>query len=149
MSEKKADREKMTLADELARQSGKTVYIGARSSFFFIGPADEAASDLLTVCAMLRRIASMRSANSSAASRPPSRAPSKKRGKICADDADRLGKRRVLSVYDHDIGSGIPGNPGRSGGSGGVVIIIEGREFGMFWSREEYLAERAKLPPVV
>jgi len=135
----------MTLADELARQSGKTVYIGARSSFFFIGPADEAASDLLTVCAILRRIASMRSANSSSASRPPSRAPSKKRLKICADDADRLGKRRVLSVYDHDIGSGVPGKPG---GSGGVVIIIEGREFGMFWTREEYLAERAKLTPV-
>ena len=113
----------VTLEDELASHGSETVYLGARSSFFFIGPADEAKENLSLISTMLRRIASL-SRNASRRSR---------RWKIYPEDGRKLGRRKVISCYKHDMCGG------------GTVIIIEGKEFGMFWTRLEYLAERERL----
>lgn len=113
-----------TLAKELAKYKGRNVYIGARSSFFFIGPSEEALAELPFISTMLRHIASV--SRRMGASRH-------KHIKLNAEEGRKLGRRKVLKAYEHDMYGG------------GMVIIIEGKEFGMFWTREEYLAERKKL----
>lgn len=113
-----------TLAKELAKYKGMNVYIGARSSFFFIGPSEEALAELPFLSAMLHHIASV-SRRMGAAKR--------RRIKVNKDEGRRLGSRKVIKAYEHDMYGG------------GMVILIEGKEFGMFWTREEYLAERKKL----
>ena len=116
-----------TLEEELASHGSETVFIGARSSFFFIGPADEAREDLSLISAMLRRIASLsRKKSKTSASR-------RKRWRLGDFDGEKLGRRKVIETYKHDMCGG------------GKVILIEGKEFGMFWTRHEYLAERERL----
>lgn len=113
-----------TLSKELAKYKGRNVYIGARSSFFFIGPSEEALAELPFISAMLHHIASV-SRRMGASKR--------QRIKVNEEEGRRLGCRKVLKAYEHDMcGSG-------------VVILIEGKEFGMFWTRDEYLSERKKL----
>lgn len=113
-----------TLANELAKCRGRNVYIGARSSFFFIGPSEEALAELPFISAMLRHIAIV--SRRLGSSRHP-------RIKVDEGGGRRLGDRRVLKAYEHDaLGSG-------------MVILIEGKEFGMFWTRDEYLSERKRL----
>lgn len=121
--EENKDRDR-TLASELAKYKGRNVYIGARSSFFFIGPSEEALSDLPLLGAMLRHIALV-SRRMGVAKRL--------HGKIDNEEGRRLGCRKVIKSYEHDM-CGI-----------GVVILIEGDEFGMFWTRDEYLSERKRL----
>ena len=121
--EENKDRDR-TLISELAKYKGRNVYIGARSSFFFIGPSEEALSDLPLLSAMLRHIALV-SRRMGVAKRL--------HGKIDKEEGRRLGCRKVIKSYEHDMfGSG-------------VVILIEGDEFGMFWTRGEYLSERKRL----
>lgn len=112
-----------TLKDKLALHKGETVYIGARSSFFFIGPAYEALEDLALISAMMKRIASL--------SRRASRR--RKKLRINPEEGKKLGSRKVLNSYAHDMCGG------------GEVIIVEGNEFGAFWTRREYVAERERL----
>ena len=111
------------LVDELAKHKGKTVYIGARSSFFFIGPAEEALSELPFLVLMMHRIALLASHK---------RVVGKKL-KSVNEEGVKLGQRAVKDVYGHDVAND------------GIVIIIEGKEFGMFWTREEYLAQKKIL----
>ena len=111
-----------TLHDELVKYKDRNVYIGARSSFFFIGPAQEALDELSLLGAMLHHIAAV-----------IHRTAARKRRKLIESEGSRLGQRRVIKSYEHDMfGSG-------------MVILIEGGEFGMFWTRNEYVAERKKL----
>lgn len=112
----------VTLKDELAKHIGKTVYIGARSSFFFIGPAEEALSSMAFLVLMMRRIALM-----------TSKKVSSRRLKLAMDNGEKLAQRLVKQVYDHDMCGG------------GTCIIIDGKEFGMFWTREEYLVQKKAL----
>ena len=114
-----------TLSEELARHHGKTVYIGSRSSFFYVGPAEEASASLGFISLMMRRIALITGMGTSK--------PRSRRFKIGPDDGEKLGRRKVLRVYDHDMCGE------------GICIIIEGREFGMFWTRSEYLAQKKLL----
>lgn len=104
-----------TLKDELAKHVGDTVYIGARSSFFFIGPAEEALSSLPLICLLLRKKEDVARYLKSA-----------------QKDGNKLGSRKVKKVYDHEIDKG-------------KTIIIEGKEFGMFWTRQEYLGQKMAL----
>ena len=115
--------QKCRLVDELAKHKGKTVYIGARSSFFFIGPAEEALSELPFLVLMMHRIALLASHK---------RVVGKKL-KSVNEEGVKLGQRAVKYVYGHDVAND------------GIVIIIEGKEFGMFWTREEYLAQKKIL----
>lgn len=124
MSAEQESIRKCSLIDELAKHRGKTVYIGSRSSFFFVGPAEEALASLGFLSLMLNRIAAIATGKADSHSR---------RMRINLDDGDKLGKRKVLKVYDHDM----------CGGE--TCIIIEGREFGMFWTRSEYLAQKKIL----
>ena len=112
-----------TLKDELAKHIGETVYIGARSSFFFIGPAEEALASLAFLVLMMRRIAFL-STRKHVVNR---------RLKSAQEDGVKLGERKVKKVYNHDMANS------------GVVVIIEGKEFGMFWTRGEYLLQKKLL----
>ena len=103
-----------TLRDELARHMGKTVFLGARSSFFYVGPCEEAISDLFLIGLMECSYTAIGHSNGSSRSRSRFRLK------------DRLvGERPVVDVYDRDDG---------------VVILVEGGGFGTFWTRNEYLA---------
>jgi hypothetical protein len=112
-------KEVTTLKEELAKHIGETVFIGARSSFFFIGYAEEALSSLPLICLMLRKRENVA------------------RYLKCAQrDGEKLGSRKVKKVYDHELG-------------GGKTIIIEGKEFGMFWTRQEYLGQKKALEELI
>jgi len=112
------------LIDELARLKGKNVMIGVRSSFFFIGPAEEAVTDIHLAGLMARFCVAL------AAGKRIS--PNALRKAATAED---LGKRKVIRSYVRDP----------AGGDGDVVILVEGREFGAFWTRDEYLDGRRAL----
>lgn len=112
------------LVDELAKHRGKTVFLGVKSSFFFVGPCEEALSDLKfldilerSYAAFMGRKIGFAQANVTGMSREP-----------C------IAERRVVSVYKRD-----------SGRKGEVVILLEGKGFGMFWTRSEYCAGRDVL----
>lgn len=125
MDKKLGNEQVCCLSDELAKHIGKMVYIGARSSFFFIGPAEEALASLTFLVLMMRRIASLfLSTRKYVVNR---------RLKSAQEDGVKLGERKVKKVYNHDMADD------------GVVVIIEGKEFGMFWTREEYLVQKKLL----
>ena len=108
-----------TLMDVLARCHGKTVLIGVRSSFFFIGPCEEAISDIDLLGIMARCCVAL----------------------VAHNDISRflnpcdIGQRKVLKTYVR--------NPDYAADE--IVIVIEGREFGSFWTREEYLSGKCAL----
>lgn len=109
------------LVDELRKHIGKTVCIGVRSSFFFIGPADEAIKDI--------RLLGMMS-------------------KLCVAIASRrsIGRKALKSAVSSDIGERIVQRVyNRNPNNDEKVIIVEGGEFGAFWNREEYIAGRKVL----
>lgn len=110
------------LRDELARHMGKTVFLGARSSFFYVGPCEEAISDLFLIGLMECSYAAI--GRSTKTDSDPSKSRSKSRSKFKIKEA-LVGDRRVTEVYDRDDG---------------VVILVEGGGFGTFWTRKEYLA---------
>jgi hypothetical protein len=113
--------EERTLAKELENHLGKTVFLGVRSSFFFVGPCEEARSDLVLIDRMERAFAAF---------------IGRKIGFAKVDSLNMtrtpIGERPVSEVYVRE-----------SGEDGEVVIILEGREFGAFWSRQEYLKGKA------
>ena len=118
------DAQHITLMDELARHKGKTVYLGVKSSFFFVGPCEEAVRDISFIDIVERSYAAFMG---------------RKTGFVQANAAAMRGEpkiadRRVVKVYPRD-----------SGRRGEVVILLEGRGFGMFWTRREYLAGRGVL----
>ena len=55
--------------------------------------------------------------------------------KISISYSDDIGRRKVVKTYVR--------NPGY--GDNEIVIIIEGRELGSFWTREEYLDGKQEL----
>ena len=112
------------LIDELAAHIGKNVMIGVRSSFFFIGPAEEAISDIHIVGLLAKFCIAF-----SAHKRVSKRALRK------AEISEDVGMRKVVRTYVRDP-IGIDDD---------VVIIVEGKEFGAFWTREEYLDGRKAL----
>lgn len=115
------EQEDICLSDELARHKGKTVFIGVRSSFFFIGPSEEASHDLVEIGLMARCCVPL-SAHKDITrflKRPP----------------EDIGRRKVLKTYVR--------NPDY--GDDEIVILVEGKEFGAFWTREEYLAGMREL----
>lgn len=111
----------VSLMEELAHQSGKTVLIGVRSSFFFIGPAEEAMSDIDLIGKMSQACVSLVSQN---------RIPKSMMKKM---ESSNIGERRVVRTYPRDSSDDE------------VVILIEGSEFGAFWTRDEYLSGRRAL----
>ena len=109
-----------TLAQELPLHRGETVWIGIRSSFQYVGPAEEAISDLDVIDAMRVYFSEQMGEKVGFA----------KIGK--SDLGVPIGTRMVKKVYPRgDAGTG-------------TIIIVEGREFGWFWSREEYLKGKKK-----
>lgn len=109
-----------TLIDELARLKGKTVMLGVRSSFFFIGPSEEALADIEAVGMMAKACVAL-VAN---------------KGIKRAEKVD-IGSRRVVKTYVR--------NEATLDTPEEVVVLVEGSEFGAFWTREEYLAGRRTL----
>ena len=116
--------ERKCLIDELAANSGKNVMIGVRSSFFFIGPAEEAIADMHIVGLMARFCLPFYSHK---------KVPFKVLKK--ASMSEDVGKRKVLRTYLRDP----------IGNDDDIVIIVEGNEFGAFWTRDEYLDGRKAL----
>ena len=112
------------LIDELAAQSGKNVLIGVRSSFFFIGPAEEAIADMHLVGLLARFCVAF------ASNKRVSKNSLRK-----AEMSEDIGKRKVLRTYVRDP----------AGNEDDVVIIVDGKEFGAFWTRDEYLDGRKAL----
>lgn len=110
----------MTLLSELAKCTGKTVCIGARSSFFFIGPAEEAIRDIGIMGAIARfSVAIM----------------AHKRVKLPKDlSIGDMGSRRIVRKYIRDAVNGKE-----------TVFIVEGSEMGAFWTRGEYLVGKKTL----
>jgi len=113
------------LIDELSRHNGKTVLLGVRSSFFFIGPCEEAQRDMRLIGLMARVCVAI------AAHKKLSVAVLTKLRNAPGD----IGERRVVRTYVR--------NPDLGGDE--IVILIEGKEFGSFWTRDEYLAGRQTL----
>lgn len=114
--------EKRTLRDELPLHKGETVFIGVRSSFFFIGPAEEALEGLDMLDSLERAYAEYLGGRIGFA-------------RITKPEvAKHIGDRLVKEAYQRD--------PFRKGEA---VIIVEGKEFGGFWSREEYLKGRDRF----
>ena len=113
------------LIDELPKYNGKTVLLGVRSSFFFIGPCEEAQRDMRLIGLMARVCVAV------AAHKKLSVAVLTKLRNAPGD----IGERRVVRTYVR--------NPDLGGDE--IVILIEGKEFGSFWTREEYLAGRQTL----
>ena len=109
----------MRLVDVLAENKGKTVMIGVRSSFFFVGPSEEALLDLHAIGIMARCCVAL--------------AAGKDKSRYLAS-SDDIGERRVLKTYLRSPDY-----------CDDVVIIVSGREFGAFWTRDEYLAGRKIL----
>lgn len=112
---------KRSLKEELAAHSGKVVLLGARSSFFFIGPAEEAMADWHLLSQMVKLCGPL--------------AAHKDVTGLLPVDMDDVGERRVVKSYVRD----------EDYCKDQVVIIVEGRELGAFWSREEYLAGKDAL----
>ena len=113
---------KRCLLDELALHKGKTVMIGARSSFFFIGPSEEAISDIETLGLMNKYCVTLYN--------------HKKLPKSAAlERGSEVGNRDVRDVFA----------PISAPRSESVVILVSGKEFGMFWTRDEYLSGRKAL----
>lgn len=106
--------------DELRRQKGKTVMLGVRSSFFFIGPSEEALVDIEAVGMMAKACVSL-AAN---------------KGLRRVERTD-IGSRKVVRTYVRSHAT--LESPEE------VVILIEGSEFGAFWTRDEYLSGRKAL----
>lgn len=111
-----------TLHDELAKHIGKTVFLGARSSFFYIGPCEEAISDLFLIGLMECSYAAIGRASKNEDGSLNNQHKPRSKFKI---KESLVGDRRVTEVY---------------GRGDGVVIIVEGGGFGAFWTRNEYLA---------
>ena len=109
-----------TLVDELRRQKGKTVMLGVRSSFFFIGPSEEALEDIDAIGIMARACVSL--------------AANKSVRHVSRQD---IGCRKVVKTYVRSLAT--LDSPEE------VVILIEGNEFGAFWTRDEYLSGRKAL----
>lgn len=110
-----------SLIDELSRHKGKTVMLGVRSSFFFIGPSEEAIADIRIVGIMAHVCVAI--------------SMNKRPSKSAIAKVEDIGKRRVVKTYVR--------NPDDGGDE--IVILVEGSEFGSFWSRDEYLAGRRAL----
>lgn len=109
-----------TLLSELAKCAGKTVCIGSRSSFFFIGPAEEAMEDMPILGAIARFCVALLA---------------HKHVKLPKNLAmGGMGGRKVLKKYYRDTAEGKE-----------AVIIVEGSEMGAFWTRGEYLAGKKLL----
>lgn len=110
----------LKLSEELIKHPGDTVYLGTRTSFFFVGPSEEAIRDIVLVDRMERAYADYIGRKIGFA-------------KIAKSDMPKecIGERNVTDVYKRD-----------SGVEHEVVIIVEGREFGAFWTRNEYLKGR-------
>lgn len=106
------------LIDELDKHRGKTVFLGVKSSFFFIGPCDEALSEMAFIDILERSYAAYIGRQIGFA----------KSGLTGRHSELSIAERDVISTYDRD-----------SGRMGEVVIILDGEEFGMFWTRNEYL----------
>ena len=109
-----------TLVDELRRQKGKTVMLGVRSSFFFIGPSEEALEDIDAIGIMARACVSL--------------AANKSVRHVSRQD---IGCRKVVKTYVRSLAT--LDSPEE------VVILIEANEFGAFWTRDEYLSGRKAL----
>ena len=109
-----------TLMDELHKHKGKTVMLGVRSSFFFIGPCEEAINDIDAVGIMSKACVSIMA--------------NKGIKRICRVD---VGNRKVLKTYVRNMAT--METPEE------VVILLEGDEFGAFWTRDEYLSGRKAL----
>lgn len=105
---------------ELARHTGKIVFLGVKSSFFFVGPCEEALRDISFLDAMERSYAAFMGRKTGFGQKGSS--------------GGRIADRKVRKVYPRD--SGRPRE---------VVILLEGGGFGMFWTRREYLAGRIVL----
>ena len=108
-----------SLISVLKESRGKTVLIGARSSFFFVGQAEEALEDIDILGRMVKICPYL------AANKDISRFIDQRDEKIC--------ERRVVKTYcrnDRDTDT---------------VIVVEGKELGAFWTREEYLEGRRAL----
>ena len=110
------------LLGELVRNKGKTVFVGVRSSFFYIGPSEEAINELNLIGLMAKYGAALMS------DKDVSR-------QIASSSGLEIGGRKVLRTYDR----------GYDPNADEVVIIVEGREFGVFWTRDEYLSGRQML----
>lgn len=121
------DPQHITLIEELAKHKGKTVYLGVKSSFFFVGPCEEAIRDISFLDIVERSYAAFICRKTGFAQRGPS-----------SSDEKSVADRRVVKVYPRD-----------SGEKGEVVILLEGRGFGMFWTRREYLAGRDVLQKAI
>lgn len=111
-----------SLIEELNKQKGKTVLIGVRSSFFFIGPSEEAISDMKLIGIMAHVCVSLMSQRC---------IPKSMEKFIGSED---IGNRNVIKTYERDISD-----------EDEVVILIDGNEFGAFWTRDEYLSGRQAL----
>lgn len=109
-----------SLKEELEAHEGDVVYLGTRSSFFYVGPAREALDDMVLIDRMERAYAALIGSRIGFAKIHASKMP-----KCC------IGDRSVVEAYERD-----------SGVEHERVIIVEGREFGAFWTREEYLRGR-------
>ena len=110
------------LRDELGRQKDRTVLLGTRSSFFFIGPASEALADLTLVGQMSKLCVTL-------AARRPVTAAALRRA-TCD-----IGQRTIVRQYVRDAACDVDE----------TVILVDGKEFGAFWTREEYLAGKQSL----
>lgn len=114
------DKRSLSLKEELAKHIGETVLIGVRSSFFFIGPCEEAISDL-NMLGLMSKCCVALSMNKSIE-------------KTLSSPIDDIGCRSVSKVYKRNMF-----------GNEDTVILIHGREFGAYWTRAEYLAGRQAL----
>ena len=109
-----------TLIEELSRHKGKTVMLGVRSSFFFIGPSEEALADIEVVGMMAKACVSLVS----------------NKGVKHVEHVD-IGSRKVVKSYVR--------NEATLDSAEEVVILVEGSEFGAFWTRDEYLAGKRMM----
>ena len=96
--------------------------LGTRSSFFFIGPASEALADLTLVGQMSKLCVTL-------AARRPVTAAALRRA-TCD-----IGQRTIVRQYVRDAACDVDE----------TVILVDGKEFGAFWTREEYLAGKQSL----
>lgn len=108
-----------TLREELEARKGESVLIGMRSSFFFVGPAEEALKDMKFIGVMSRVCVPLMS-----------------QGRVTKRSlgSEDVGARNVIKTYGRN-----------AAGKDETVIIVEGGEFGAFWTREEYLRGKAAL----
>ncbi len=113
---------KRCLIDELSANKGNTVFLGVRSSFFYIGSAEEAINDIQVVGLMAKFCVPLTSGKEVS-------------DKIAATSGHDIAGRHVLNSYNRESPDG----------QREVVIIIDGKEYGAFWTRAEYLAGRQML----